>query len=697
MGDNTLAVKVTAEIVDLQTKFGVAKAEAGALTKAFNDLAKQSAAGLLDPAGLAQLQEASRAMLEAKANIAELKEEMAGAHESSVNFGEGLSELRGQLSNAFEITGIAAAYEGIKQIGEAVEELGGRAIQMRAMSDVLGVSTDEFQAMSVAAEEGGTSIEIFARAQEKLISLMTQARDGSGAAAEKLLILGLTAQQINDPTTKITEVLDVLRERLLNSATAQDTMNELIRDFGPRAALAAEAIRAYDGSQAAVADTMARLNGLSTQQSAKLSEMAIKWGELKIWIEDTASKALIAAEGFRELYVAYSRWVTSQVPSAVPKLPEQQKGTIDRSSQQAAQQDAQAQMALSREIAQQELENVKAGIEAFKQGSAERLAAVQEYAALSAKYYGSDEIDKVKAAKTAEIAEERAYQDAQASLRAEEVRANIKTNDEEVRAHLAGISTMLNADGIYFQKQVEEANRRQQLIKDQMRADDQAAALRLRDIGTELSESERFLQQQQRVAQDFQKRWGNAFNTISGAFGSAFGQMLRGSQTFGEAMRGMFASIAESAVQTAAKNIATMGLQAAFGNGLRSAEIRKDAGAAAAAAYKAVVGIPYVGPFLAPAAAAVAYAGVLAFDSAEGGYDIPAGLNPITQLHQNEMVLPAPLAQGVRNMVDQQGVGGGSGGGSGGIVHIHGKPGSTFTQDQLVSMLRNLGHQFKLA
>lgn len=685
MGENTLSVKITADVVDLQTKFVTAKAEVSALTKEMNDLAKQSAAGVLDPAGLAQLQDISRQFLEAKQAAAELSAELKGTHEAGVNLGEGLAEIRGQISTAFEAAGITAAFEAVKSVGEAIEQLGERATQIHAMSDVLGVTTDEFQAMSAAAEEGGTSVEIFARAQEKLIALMTEARDGSSAAADKLIRLGLATGQIYDPTTKITVVLETLKEGLQNAATHQEIMNELTRDFGSRAALAAEAITAYDGSAAGVAATMAKLHAPNEEQIAQLHEMAVSWQELKNSATNAASQ-MMATIG--------SAWASIQKSmggEAGPGVSKWSEENNDKGAQQAAQE----QMALDRKVAQQGMENVKAGTEAFKQGSAQRLAAVQEYAKLAEKYYGSDEIDKVKAAKTAEIAEERAYNDAQASLRAEEVRATIKSDDDKTKIHLTNIRAMIDAEGTYLQKEVEDANKRQQLIKEQMHLDDQAAASRLHNISTQLAESERFLQQQQRVAQDFQKRWGNAFNTVSGAFGSAFGQMLRGSQTFGEAMRGMFASIAQSAVETAAKNIATMGMQAAFGNGLRSAEIRKDAGAAAGAAYKAIVGIPYVGPFLAPAAAAVAYAGVLAFDSAEGGYDVPRGLNPMTQLHEREMVLPRQQADVIRNMADQ-GAGGAAGGG-GRPIHIHGKTGSVFTQDQLVSMLRNLGHQFKLA
>jgi hypothetical protein len=73
---------------------------------------------------------------------------------------------------------------------------------------------------------------------------------------------------------------------------------------------------------------------------------------------------------------------------------------------------------------------------------------------------------------------------------------------------------------------------------------------------------------------------------------------------------------------------------------------------AMAGAFKAMVSIPYIGPVLAVAAGASALAlvGGLAgkIKSARGGYDIPAGVNPMTQLHEEEMVLPKQHANTIR-------------------------------------------------
>jgi hypothetical protein len=82
-----------------------------------------------------------------------------------------------------------------------------------------------------------------------------------------------------------------------------------------------------------------------------------------------------------------------------------------------------------------------------------------------------------------------------------------------------------------------------------------------------------------------------------------------------------------------------------------------DAVTAAKGAYASAAQIPYIGWIVAPAAAAAAFAGVAAFGSAEGGFDVPPGVNPMMQLHQNEMVLPANLSGGLKNLI----AGGGGG------------------------------------
>lgn len=98
----------------------------------------------------------------------------------------------------------------------------------------------------------------------------------------------------------------------------------------------------------------------------------------------------------------------------------------------------------------------------------------------------------------------------------------------------------------------------------------------------------------------------------------------------------------------AAASIATSGA-------VTVADVANSAVRAAAGAYAAIAGIPVVGPILAPASAALALAAVLALGkqvfSARGGAERVANDGDMYELHKDEMVLPAPVAETVRRGV----------------------------------------------
>lgn len=80
-------------------------------------------------------------------------------------------------------------------------------------------------------------------------------------------------------------------------------------------------------------------------------------------------------------------------------------------------------------------------------------------------------------------------------------------------------------------------------------------------------------------------------------------------------------------------------------------KITTKAASAAAGAYDATVGIPFIGPVLAPVAAAAAFIGVMAFggmiSSSKGGeWNVPD--DRLNFVHKNETILPATIAQPMR-------------------------------------------------
>ena len=179
-----------------------------------------------------------------------------------------------------------------------------------------------------------------------------------------------------------------------------------------------------------------------------------------------------------------------------------------------------------------------------------------------------------------------------------------------------------------------------------------------------------------------QKKWGDAYKAVSSGLQSSIAGLLNGTMTLAGAFKNLMGSIGDSLANLAAKNIANILEQAAVTKGASLKNVLGSAKEAGAAAWASAAKIPYVGWILGPAAGAAAFAGTMAFASASKGYDIPAGVNPMTQLHEQEMVLPKEQANVIRDLAG----GGGGGGGGGHTFQINALDGPSFS-----SFLRNGG------
>lgn len=197
--------------------------------------------------------------------------------------------------------------------------------------------------------------------------------------------------------------------------------------------------------------------------------------------------------------------------------------------------------------------------------------------------------------------------------------------------------------------------------------------------------------------------WDTLFSAINNALQTSVNGMIQGTTTITAAWRNMYWAIyselvamgiksflAHRATELAKTGVTAQGAAArvaietwaaiksvALGAWSALVNIANYAAQAIAAAWASISAIPFIGPFIAPAIALATGAAVVALGSkvvsAAGGYDIPSGINPVTQLHAREMVLPAQYADMIRGMAE----GGGRGGG-GDTYHIHAMDASTF-------------------
>lgn len=223
----------------------------------------------------------------------------------------------------------------------------------------------------------------------------------------------------------------------------------------------------------------------------------------------------------------------------------------------------------------------------------------------------------------------------------------------------------------------------------------------------------------------------NVWQEAQQQMGQAFSAMLTRTQNFRTAMNNFFKSMGQTFIQemvtkplmgmmqrmvqesaiykmifgtketletaAASKTVATKATET-------TAVVGKNAVQAASGAASSQAGIPYVGPILAVAAMAAMMAAVMGLmgggggsqttttttriPSAAGGWDIPAGINPLTQLHENEMVLPAEHAQTIREMAGQSG-------GDDSTIIINSTGGDFIHKKDLAKLLKQMKRDFK--
>lgn len=195
--------------------------------------------------------------------------------------------------------------------------------------------------------------------------------------------------------------------------------------------------------------------------------------------------------------------------------------------------------------------------------------------------------------------------------------------------------------------------------------------------------------------------WQTTIGGVVQAFGSGVLGMIEGTKNFHQVMQSVAQSILQtfmSAIErlverwivgeltkttatltgvTLRTNAEVTGATASQGilAAINERQIMADAAKAASGAYAATTQIPIVGPMLAPMAAVAAYSGVMAFENlasaAAGWGEVPRD-GMMTELHKQEMVLPATLANPLRSALTNQTFSAANN--NGGDVHVHSSP-----------------------
>jgi hypothetical protein len=190
-----------------------------------------------------------------------------------------------------------------------------------------------------------------------------------------------------------------------------------------------------------------------------------------------------------------------------------------------------------------------------------------------------------------------------------------------------------------------------------------------------------------KAAQEQMAEYKQVFQALTSGFSTAISGLIKGTMTWGQAIKSVMSSALDGIinffVQWALKQAETYLLGLIFADTANTAQATGAAAVYAVNAMASVAAIPIYGWAAAPGVGAEAYAMGLAMAgmaSAAGGWDqVPA--DQVASIHKNEMVMSAPLATGIRNMV-ANGQGGSDGkgnqGGGGGVMHVQSMDAKSF-------------------
>ena len=185
-------------------------------------------------------------------------------------------------------------------------------------------------------------------------------------------------------------------------------------------------------------------------------------------------------------------------------------------------------------------------------------------------------------------------------------------------------------------------------------------------------------------------RWDGFFQSMTGGVDSAVQGLVKGTMTWGNAFKAVtdqaLTGLISFFVRWGEEEAIKWATSLAMGETGRVTEAEGAAAVYAINAMASVAAIPMIGWAMAPGVGAEAYGSGLAFAglaSAAGGWErVPS--DQLAQIHKNEMVLPAHIAEPVRQMAAR--------GGGGGDVHFHGTSAGGFFiahQSELIAALRS--------
>lgn len=640
----------------------------------------------------------------------------AAANRSAAQIKAQFEQLNASFSTLRTTFGAVVAVFSGGEIAAKLNEMAERAEGMRKSSEIFNLSTTALQGLEAMANRTGVSSETLQRSMATLEMKMRTAGEQGGAAAEKFNALGITTEELRDPAFSVQDAMERLGSASHSSAEilaavgvrARElipAMRELARNHNAAAEAAREVGALTEQEIAVLARYHGQVANVSTQwqnfasrlmveAAPALGEMqqqlfnvltaGLKTGDLAATARSVAAEFLKWATAAKDLYADLSHIFTTVgvslgnvaavfAAAAHGHFAEAkaiwQQGTadlaqIDKEHDDQIEANHEALKAALLAIDQSMLQPVtvtarhKGGPELpdlsdeFKKREDFLELWASEYQSITTHNYESELAASTKLAQALNAVEKQ-KQDVAEITALGRVAVNEKALQEQLKDGEVSAAQFLAQERALIAQRLAI---QREYWQDRTQGDKEIAKAEADALKQE--------QEAENVARQASiKQWRGLADGISRELERAFGNMLNHGKSFSESMRSVFASMGEAIIGTLVKIAVQFAINAAIskatGQAAARSNVMANAAQAASGAMASAAEIPIVGWLLAPIAGAAVYAAALAFPTAERGYDIPAGINPMVQTHAREMVLPAPLADVIRGQARD---GGGRGG-----------------------------------
>ena len=581
------------------------------------------------------------------------------------------------LTNALDQ--ITKIIQVLDPLNTKIKETGGKFIWLR---DTINVVVQIFEELKLVVQVVFTFIfAIIRSAVDMIVATFRTLVEAAAIVAHAFdLLMGVVANFVENTRRGMsgigTAIKDAFTGHLVNAKNAIGATGEAFKSAFTGGEVLHQGLQRIGNDFSNIGSIGKNaLTNLKTNFAAAASEISDSWSK----VSDNVSNV----------------WDVAPTPNAIPGMPAG-AGTSHASSTgmsegdkknviaqlqtqlQAAQKASLARLQIARqEVAESKILFGEKSTE--YQDALRRMNTAQQQYEAQQKQLDELDVEQAKQSALARVASKRQELDQLRALgqisAAEETRGLIKLEDEKYKIELAALDKKLALN-----EKDKLDTKRTQLAIDAL---EQQHALRVQKLNNQM-------------VRDVQQHWLQIFSAVTNAVDQSVKGLIRGTTTWHNAARNIFQSILAEFIDMGVKMVAhwlatqiamtgatvagatarTAVEEAANKKSLLSTaatvtkQILMRMWAVMTEVYSAIAGIPYVGPFLAPAMAIAAgaliasWAGRVA--SAAGGWaNVPE--DQMAMVHKNEMILPAPLAEGVRNMIGQ----GGAGGGATHNWHIH--------------------------